>query len=348
MVENMTFVSPKSLRKEIPLTYEFLSQVSAWRQNVVEILQGKDERLLLIVGPCSIHDVVTAHEYAERLKIVAEEVADVFFIIMRAYFEKPRTLFGWKGLLYDPHIDNTSDMLLGVRKSRALLSSLTQLGLPAATEFLDPLASYYLSDFITWGSIGARTVQSQIHRQLASSLAMPIGFKNRTDGNIECAVQAILAAKQPHAFLGIDENGTISQQYGSGNLFPHLVLRGGETEPNYDPDSIRYAEMQLASAALPSRLIVDCSHDNCKKSFQRQCEVFSSVIQQVERGATAIRGLMLESFLLDSDASTRDASRISITDPCLGWDTTRELILQSAEKLRSHTLSCREKPCSVT
>ena len=292
----MIFITPRVIREKIPLTQTFHKSIVSWRHAITQILQGIDPRCLLIVGPCSIHNVSTALEYAKKLKTLSDEVSDVFMIVMRTYFEKPRTLYGWKGLLYDPYLDGSHDTAHGIMLSRTLLSDLTTLGMPTATEFLDPLASYYLSDFISWGSIGARTIQSQIHRQLASSLSMPIGFKNRPDGNIEAATQAILSAKNTHSFLGINQDGSICMLQGKGNIYPHLVLRGSETKSNYDLPSIKHALQQLEDASLPQTLIIDCSHDNSQKNSNQQARIFSFLIDQIIKGVQSIRGIMLESF----------------------------------------------------
>lgn len=332
----MTFVSPKTAREKIPLIKASSDAIDYWRYNILQILQGSSPRLLLIVGPCSIHSTKTALEYAEKLKTLSDEVSDVFMIVMRTYFEKPRTLHGWKGFLYDPLLDGSCDAAKGIFLSRTLLSHLTELGMPTATEFLDPLAAPYLSDFISWGSIGARTCQSQIHRQLASSLDMPVGFKNRPDGNIECAIQSILSAKNTQKFLGIDLDGKIAHVQGNGNIYPHLVLRGGETRPNYDLLSITQSLKQLEEAFLPKTLIIDCSHDNSKKDYTQQATIFSSLIDKSIEG---VRGIMLESFFLEANQSISGSTiseYVSITDPCLNWSKTETLIREAAESLRKH------------
>ena len=296
---------------------------------------------MLIVGPCSIHNQESTIEYARRLKALSDEVDDVFLIVMRTYFEKPRTSFGWKGLLYDPFIDGSDDMQEGILLSRRILQEVSSLKLPTATEFLEPLASFYLSDFISWGSIGARTCQSPIHRQLASSLPLPIGFKNRNDGNLEVAIQAILSAKQQHHFLGIDRDGQIAQIEGKGNPLSHLVLRGATHKPNCDAASIEEAEEALRKADLPEKLIIDCSHDNCQKNYRQQATVFRHLIDFATR-QNSIRGIMLESFIHAGSQGSLIAKELgaSLTDPCLDWETTRELILQGASILRQKVISC--------
>jgi 3-deoxy-7-phosphoheptulonate synthase len=274
--------------------------------------------------------------------MLADEVQDVFCIAMRTYFEKSRTTLGWKGLLYDPHLDDSHDMHEGILLSRKLLQDVTEMGLATATEFLDPLASYYISDYICWGSIGARTCQSPIHRQLASALHMPVGFKNRTDGNVDTAIGAVVTAKCPHQFLGIDDDGCICKVTGSGNPYPHLVLRGGEDRPNYDPLSIEWAARALRQANLAQTIIVDCSHDNSQKKYWQQPKVFSFLIDQVRKGYSPIRGLMLESFLLagNQDAAMIKDMGVSITDPCLDWQMTEEIIRQNADVLRHNREYC--------
>ncbi len=337
---NTAFITPHIATVSAPLSENARRQISYWRQMLIQILQNSDPRLILIVGPCSIHNSDAALEYAKNLKILASEVSDVFMILMRAYFEKPRTLFGWKGLGYDPHLDGSCDIESGVKIARQFLTSLADIGIPSAVEFLDPLFSYYIRDCVTWGSIGARTVQSQIHRQLASGLPMPVGFKNRTDGNIESAIHACLSAKEPHTFLAIDSSGKICKETTRGNVYPHIVLRGGELMPNYDSASIGLASALLHQASLPATLIVDCSHDNCKKSHLAQTDIFLYLIEQVKSGSRAIRGLMLESFLLAANQPIENPSPyISITDPCLDWPTTEQLIVQAASLLRPHILS---------
>lgn len=333
-------VSPEKLKIAYPLPMEDHAQIATWRQEILAILQGHDPRLLLIVGPCSIHNFKAAYEYALRLKQLADDVKDTFFIVMRAYFEKPRTAPGWKGFISDPHLDDSHDIATGLQLTRQLLLDIAAIGLPAATEFLQPLAAPYFSDLISWGSIGARTVQSPIHRELASNLPMPVGLKNRTDGQIESAIQAALIAKQANTFLAINEEGKIAIQQSPGNSFPHIVLRGGENSENYNRDCLTRAVELLKIANLPPSLIVDCAHGNSKKELFNQKQAFDSLIEEISLGNRYIRGLMLESFLLEStqDALKYDdrylpaeiAHGASRTDPCLGWDATATLIKAAA------------------
>lgn len=336
--------SPKALLEKHPLSTENSQKISKWREEIQAILAGNDPRLLLIVGPCSIHNKNAAYEYATLLKELSEQVKEHFFIVMRTYFEKARTQIGWKGLLYDPHLDSSDDIATGIVSARSLLIDLVELGLPTGCEFLDPLAANYISDLISWGSIGARTAQSQIHRQLASDLPMPVGFKNRTDGNIEVAIQSILAANRAHTFLSIGNEGQVCIKKSSGNIFPHLVLRGGEQNENFDKASITSAAKLLQTAKLPLGIIVDCSHDNSKKSCFRQGKIFSYLIHEKIAGLSALRGIMLESFLLEGTQSTLTskvysleeiAYGASLTDPCLDWQATKALILE-AHRLKSY------------
>ena len=326
------FITPKTLKQEQPLSDDLSYTINRWRGEITAILKGDDERQLLIVGPCSIHNVQSAFEYAARLKNLADTVRESFFIVMRTYFEKPRTCSGWKGLLYDPHLDGSCDIITGLRRTRAFLIELAQLGIPAATEFLDPHATPYFHDLISWGCIGARTSESQIHRQLATVLPMPIGFKNRPDGSIEPAVCGILQAQCPQRFLGMDEEGKIGIIQGQGNTFPHLVLRGGEKGPNYSATSIMHAHNRLQSFDLPQTVIVDCSHDNSRKNPHTQSAIFRSLIHC---NSPRVQGIMLESFLQEGkqQVSSHVTSDISCTDPCLSWEATAAVITEGAEEV---------------
>ena len=330
--------SPLELQHELPLNAHQLEFIKHSRHTVKRILDGTDSRKLLIVGPCSIHDITAALDYATKLKQLAQEVVKSFFIVMRAHFEKPRTSTGWKGMMYDPMLDGSHDLSHGLRSSRQLLQKLADLEMPSATEFLDPMASYYLGDLISWGSIGARTTASQIHRQFSSGLPMPIGFKNGTDGDIHTAVNAVLSAAIPHAYIGMGENGRTGIIRTHGNKDAHIVLRGGEKQPNYDPASINHALDLLKKAQLPSRLIIDCSHDNSSKKPENQPLVFKSVIKQVLEGNQDIRGVIIESHLnggnQSPDKPTKLKYAISLTDACLDWNTTNELILWGADQLQ--------------
>ncbi len=335
-----TLPSPATLRQQLPATHQQLAFIRDARSQIARILSGQDPRLLLIVGPCSIHDLPSAKEYALRLQSLNQRFAGTFLIVMRTYFEKPRTVRGWKGMLYDPHLDGTNDMAYGLRQARQLLLSLTDMQIAAATEFLDPVTPRYFGDLISWACIGARTVESQVHRQLASGLAMPVAFKNSTSGNIEVALNSILSATLPHAFFGTDNSGHIAIMRTQGNPHAHLVLRGGESKPNYDPQSIATILAQLEEAALPQQIVVDCSHDNSCRNYEAQTTVFKSVIEQHLQGNTAIRGLALESHLFaGSQHLSADNSKlqyaVSLTDPCLDWAATEALIGWAASRLEN-------------
>lgn len=341
--------SPVILSQMFPLSLSQKKFIEESRKTIGNILNGQDKRYLLILGPCSIHDKESTIEYMQSLKKFAWEMRSVFFICMRMYFEKPRTLHGWKGFAYDPLLDNSNNMKIGLEHTRELLIVLAKNQVPAATEFLSPFIEPYISDLISWGSIGARTVTSQIHRQLASSLNVPIGFKNNTDGNSLVAVQGMLSAAHPQTFLGLKNDGSIGVIHAKGNNDTHLILRGGETQPNYDPASITLALRQLSSAQLPLRLLIDCSHDNSEKKLENQIKVFQSVIHQIQEGNREIRGMMIESHLKTGNQSALLPKHlrqygVSVTDPCLDWDTTKQLILWGYKKLANLN---RKTPCPL-
>jgi len=301
------------------------------REAVTRILRQEDSRLLVIVGPCSIHDPVSAVEYAKRLKVLRDELSDRIEIVMRVYFEKPRTTVGWKGLINDPHMDGTCDIETGLRKGRQLLLDVADLGLPAATEFLDPIVPQYIDDLVSWAAIGARTTESQTHRELASGLSMPVGFKNSTDGSLQVSIDAMQSARAPHSFLGIDPDGVTAIVRTTGNPDGHVVLRGGHGKPNYDPESIHAAETKLAKAGLPSVLMVDCSHANSSKQFAKQEDVLRSLVAQRQAGTRSIIGMMVESNLEEGNqVIPEDLSKlrygVSVTDACISWPTTERLL----------------------
>jgi 3-deoxy-7-phosphoheptulonate synthase len=306
---------------------------------VQRILRCQDPRLLVVVGPCSIHDPNAAMEYARRLATLAPEVSDQLELVMRVYFEKPRTTIGWKGLINDPHIDGSYDVESGLRTARRLLMGINELGLPAASEFLDPVVPQYIADLVSWAAIGARTTESQTHREMASGLSMPVGFKNGTDGSLQIAIDAMLSSRHPHHFLGIDEMGAVSVVQTTGNEDGHVVLRGGRARTNYDSASIAEAAASLAKAGLPPALMVDCSHANSGKLHSRQEEVWQNLIAQRLEGNTAIIGVMLESHLHEGSQPLKDPKNlqygISITDACLGWEVTERMLRQGAELLRN-------------
>ncbi|MEW6269468.1 MAG: 3-deoxy-7-phosphoheptulonate synthase [Thermodesulfobacteriota bacterium] len=324
-------VAPRALKAELPATEGSARTVTAGRAAIEAILDGRDPRMLAIVGPCSIHDPEAALDYARRLARVREDVAARAEVVMRVYFEKPRTTIGWKGLINDPHLDGSYDVEAGLRLARRLLLETAALGLPAATEFLDPIVPQYLADLVSWAAVGARTTESQTHREMASGLSMPVGFKNGTDGSLDVALDAMQAAGTPHSFLGIDEAGVTSVVRTSGNPYGHLVLRGGRARSNWDPASIAQAQDQLAARGLRRALLVDCSHANSGKVPARQEDVFRSVVEQRRGGTRGLIGVMLESNLEEGSQPfprPRAALRygVSITDACLGWADTERLL----------------------
>ena len=334
-----TISSPRQLADALPLTPAVADTVVAGRRAVQNILDGKDQRLLVIVGPCSIHDPVAAVDYARHLLPLRREFADRMEIIMRVYFEKPRTILGWKGLINDPHLDGSCDIEAGLNVGRKLLLDIVGLGMPAATEFLDPVVPQYLADLVSWAAVGARTTESQTHREMASGLSMPVGFKNGTDGSLETAVNAMKAARSEHSFLGIDPDGRTCIIQTTGNRWGHIVLRGGKHAPNYDERSIADAVKQLADAGLPGELIVDCSHANSGKKHTRQQTVWQHLIEQRVAGGRTVIGVMLESNLEEgAQPLAADLKQlrygVSITDACLGWKDTEAMLRKGYQALR--------------
>jgi 3-deoxy-7-phosphoheptulonate synthase len=330
--------TPREIRQQFPHTAATRRTVTSARETVEHILDREDARLLAVVGPCSIHDLDAAMEYAGRLQALSARIQDSLFIIMRVYFEKPRTTVGWKGFINDPQMDDTFRMDEGLRRARRFLLNLAEMGLPAASEALDPITPQYLGDLISWTAIGARTAESQTHRELASGLSMPVGFKNSVEGGVTSAINAIKAALQPHHFLGITELGRPAVFGANGNPYPHLVLRGG-LKPNYTPDQIEAAENALKAAGLPVRIIVDCSHGNSNKDPGKQAEVLANVTEQIENGNGSIVGIMLESNLeWGSQPMTENLSQlkygVSITDACIDWPTTESLLLELHDRHR--------------
>jgi 3-deoxy-7-phosphoheptulonate synthase len=323
--------TPINLVNELPITPEVEQVVLSGREQVSKILNGEDPRLLLIVGPCSIHNEDLALEYARKLKDLSDKLNDRLMIVMRVYFEKPRTTVGWKGLIYDPHLNDTFDIEAGLRTARSLLLKIGQMGMYGGTEFLDPVIPQYLAGLITWSTIGARTTESQIHRQMASGLSMPVGFKNGTDGNAQIAVDAMLSARSPHGFLGLDHQGRTALVRTTGNPDGHLVLRGGNQGPNFGPDSIAEAKARLEKAGVRSQMMVDCSHGNSNKDHTQQGSAFKDVIAQKVAGDHDIIGLMLESNLNEGNQKLCENPAdlqygISITDACIGWTETEALL----------------------
>lgn len=334
----VSLMAPRELIGRLPVTPDVADTVLQGREQIRRVLEGEDPRPLLIVGPCSIHDERAGLEYAERLARLSERLCERMLVVMRVYFEKPRTILGWKGLIYDPHLDGTFDIESGLVQARGFLLKVGALGLPAATEFLDPIVPQYLADLVSWAAIGARTVESQVHRQMASGLSMPVGFKNSTDGNSQNAVDAAVAARSPHAFLGIDRDGNTSVVLTKGNPHDHIVLRGGSGGSNYMVDTITKAQDQLRAAGLPPRLMVDCSHANSSKNYTRQSIGFRDVMAQRQAGNTGIIGCMVESHLfpgnqrLGDDPSTLKYG-VSITDACIGWEETEALLTEAYTSL---------------
>jgi 3-deoxy-7-phosphoheptulonate synthase len=339
--EVIRLISPREMKGSLPMTTAANNTVFTGRQAVQSILAKDDSRLLVIVGPCSIHDPKAALEYANRLRRLALDVEDRLFLVMRVYFEKPRTTIGWKGLINDPHLDGSHDIQAGLRLARQLLLEINQLGLPAATEFLDPIVPQYIADLVAWAAVGARTTESQTHREMASGLSMPVGFKNATDGSLQIALDAMRAAMSPHSFLGIDQDGCTSIIRTAGNPFGHVVMRGGRARSNYDLESIAGAVRDLQRVALPEALMVDCSHANSGKQHARQEEVWRSVVAQRIGGNRALIGLMVESHLEEgSQPIPANLSElrygVSITDACVNWETTERLVRWAYAELGQH------------
>ena len=336
--ELTTLPSPEAYFEKIPLKEKQAKLVENSRKGIQKIISGEDKRLLLLVGPCSIHDTKAGIEYAKKLKKLSEDVKENIFIVMRVYFEKPRTTIGWKGLINDPDLNGTFNIPKGINMARQILSEITDIGLPTATEFLDPFTPQYIGDLVSWGAIGARTAESQTHRQMASGLSMPIGFKNGTGGSVQLAIDGMIACEGEHAFLGIDHEGKTSVVVTNGNKANHLILRGGASGPNYDEESIKNAQQLLDKNNLKPNIVVDCSHGNSNKDHNRQPIVFENVINQITSGYKNIIGIMLEINLnpwrqsLNSDTTDLEYG-VSITDKCVGWEKTEEIILQANEQL---------------
>ena len=334
-----TLITPAELKAKLPLSDRARQTVAEGRQAIRDILDGKDQRLFIVLGPCSIHDVKAAHEYAERLKVLADKVKDTLVLVLRVYFEKPRTTVGWKGLINDPYINDTFKIEDGLHIARQLLLDMAEMGLPTATEALDPITPQYLQDLISWSAIGARTTESQTHREMSSGLSSPVGFKNGTDGSLEVAVNAMLSVKHPHRFLGIDNDGRVALTTTRGNQYGHVVLRGGGGKPNYDSVSVALAEQELSKSGVSTNIMVDCSHANSNKDPSLQPLVMDNVSNQILEGNTSIVGLMVESHLkfgnqkIPADLSQLEYG-VSITDGCISWDTTEEAVLKMAEKLK--------------
>jgi len=339
-------LAPAALRDTVPVSDHVYDRVAETRGTIEAILDRADHRLMVVVGPCSIHDVDAAMDYAQRLKALAERVSDTLYVVMRVYFEKPRTTVGWKGLINDPHLDDSFDIEAGLTIGRTLLRDILELGLPTATEALDPITPQYLQDLISWTAIGARTTESQTHREMASGLSSAVGFKNGTDGSLDVAVNAMSSVSNPHRFLGINSDGKVAVFETRGNRYGHVVLRGGANGPNFDSVHIALCEQALEAAGLPRNIMVDCSHANSDKKPELQPLVADNVANQILEGNESIIGIMLESHIhggnqkIPADLEALEYG-VSITDGCIDWDTTETLLLGMADKLRG-TLAQRK------
>jgi 3-deoxy-7-phosphoheptulonate synthase len=333
-----SLITPQTLADRLPVSAAVAQSVTGARQRIEQIISGADKRLLVVIGPCSIHDVEAAIDYAQQLNELRIRYQDRLEIVMRTYFEKPRTVVGWKGLISDPHLDGSYQVNQGIELARRLLLAVNELGLPTATEFLDMVIGQYIADLISWGAIGARTTESQIHREMASALSCPVGFKNGTDGNTRIAIDAIRAARASHMFLSPDKNGQMTVYQTAGNPYGHVIMRGGKT-PNYRAEYLQQACDNLREFALPERLVVDFSHGNCQKVHRRQLEVAEDICGQIRRGSTQIAGIMAESFLVEGTQQVIAGEPLtygqSITDPCLNWNDSKTLLAMLADAVDS-------------
>lgn len=338
ITDEQIMITPEELKRQFPLSEQEQQSISAARQTIADIIHGRDPRLLVVCGPCSIHDPDAALEYARRLVALSEELSGKLYIVMRVYFEKPRTTVGWKGLINDPYMDGSFEVETGFKIARGLLLDLVRMGLPLATEALDPNSPQYLGDLFSWSAIGARTTESQTHREMASGLSMPVGFKNGTDGSLSTAINAMRAAAMPHRFLGINQAGQVSLLQTRGNPDGHVILRGGK-QPNYHQEDILDCEQQMSKAGLKAALMIDCSHGNSHKDYRRQTEVARSVMAQIKAGNHSIIGLMLESNLFEGNQSSEQPRNemqygVSVTDACINWHNTDTLLRQMHDELR--------------
>ncbi len=334
--EFLALPSPSDLKKQIPAEPILIERVAAFRSDICRILAGEDQRMLCILGPCSIHDEQAGREYAERLAKLRDELKDRIYIVMRVYFEKPRTTVGWKGLINDPHLDGSHDIHTGLSRAREFLKEVTRLGLPAATEFLDPIVPQYIADLVSWAAIGARTTESQTHREMASGLSMPVGFKNATDGGLQVALDAMTSARHSHHFLGIDTNGMTAVVATTGNPDVHVILRGGSSGPNYAESFVEDCWNRIGKPAKQRLIMVDCSHGNSNKDYRRQGEVLLNVAEQMKGRKNSLLGVMLESHLLAGRQDLGKGPLIygqSITDACIPWEETAELLRTAARSL---------------
>ncbi len=337
IIEEQILITPDALKAKLPLSDDSRRFIRESRQTIADIIHKRDHRLLVVCGPCSIHDVEAAKEYAKRLKALSEELSDQLYIVMRVYFEKPRTTVGWKGLINDPHLDGSFDIEHGLHVGRQLLVDLAEMDIPLATEALDPISPQYLADTFSWAAIGARTTESQTHREMASGLSMPIGFKNGTDGSLSTAINAMQAASSSHRFMGISREGQVALLTTQGNSNGHVILRGGK-QTNYDSVSVAECEEELAKVGLDASLMIDCSHANSRKDYRRQPLVAEDAIHQIREGNRSIIGLMIESHInagnQSSDLPIKDMQYgVSITDACIDWDTTEALLRKAHKEL---------------
>lgn len=339
VVSQEVLITPADIKERLPLSDRARESVLVGRETIHNILDRKDHRLMVVIGPCSIHNVEEAKDYARRLKKLADEVADTLYVVMRVYFEKPRTTVGWKGLINDPYLNDSFKIEEGLQIGRQLLIDIAELGLPTATEALDPISPQYLQDLVSWSAIGARTTESQTHRELASGLSSAVGFKNGTDGGLTVAINALQSVSNPHRFLGINFDGRVSIIHTKGNPYGHIVLRGGNDKPNYDSVSVAMAEQELQKAGISTNIMVDCSHANSNKNHQLQPLVMDNVVNQILEGNQSIIGLMVESNLNEGNQAISDDLSalkygVSVTDACIDWETTEKSLRSAREKLK--------------
>lgn len=344
IVSQEPLLTPRQLRQAFPITEKAAETVLVGRKAIQQILDKKDNRIFVVAGPCSIHDLNSAMEYAERFKKLADEVSDTIYLVMRVYFEKPRTTVGWKGLINDPDLDDSFNITKGVKVARKLLIDLAEMGIPTATEALDPVTPQFIGDLVSWTAIGARTSESQTHREMSSGLSTPVGFKNGTDGSLATCVNAMQSASSPHSFLGIDSDGQIAITHSTGNPYSHVVLRGGRNGPNYDSVNIALTEQALLAAKLPPNIVVDCSHANSNKNPQLQPLVMENCIHQITEGNESIVGLMIESHLNEGNqkiSSNLNSLQygVSVTDGCVSWETTEQMLRNADALLKTYHAS---------
>jgi 3-deoxy-7-phosphoheptulonate synthase len=338
IAKSQVLLTPEEIAAKVPLTEQAEQSVLKFRKQIENILNGVDSRKFVVVGPCSIHDLNAGREYAQKLKDLADRVSDRLLLIMRVYFEKPRTTVGWKGLINDPDLNDSFNIEKGLVLARQMLLEVAELGLPSANETLDPIIPQYISELVSWSAIGARTIESQTHREIASGLSMPVGLKNGTNGSIEVAINALKAARDPHNFLGINQMGQVSIFQTKGNPYAHVILRGGGGQPNYDAQSVADVEAQLKAAKLPCQIVIDCSHGNSNKDHRLQADVFRNVVGQVLEGNSSIVGMMLESNLYEGNQSipsNLDELKygVSVTDKCLSWEDTEAILLEACDRM---------------